>query len=116
MHGFPDGPKVLVTRLDETLLITVSGDTDADDTDDFAAVWEAAHETGPTLTAVDLSAVGFADSMLLNALLEARSRHRAAGRPMVLLGPLPPGVHRLLSLSGVLEHFTIVENGPTQAG
>ncbi|MFE4860078.1 STAS domain-containing protein [Streptomyces sp. NPDC056670] len=107
---------MLVTRLDETLLVAVSGDTDADDADALAAVWEAADVVGPTVTAVDLSAVGFADSMLLNALLEARRRHQAVGRRMVLLGPLPPRAHRMLSLSGVLEHFTIVENGPTQTG
>ncbi|MER5884893.1 STAS domain-containing protein [Streptomyces sp. NPDC001941] len=112
MHALPN-PKVHVTRRDQVLLVTVRGETDQDDSEEFEAAWEAADRAGLPTTAVDLSRVSFADSMLLNALLGALRRHEAAGRELILLGPLPPTVSRLLSLSGTLEHFTVADTGPS---
>ncbi|MEV5357114.1 STAS domain-containing protein [Streptomyces sp. NPDC052693] len=99
--------KVHVTHHDQDVLITVRGELDYEDAESMETAWQAADRAGLPTTTVDLSQVTFADSMLLNALLEARRRHSATDRDFVLLGPLQPPVSRLLALSGTLEHFTI---------
>nr|WP_229862958.1 STAS domain-containing protein [Streptomyces galbus] len=92
-------------------MITVRGEVDHDDTEDFVEAWAAADRAALPTTAVDLSQITFADSMLLNALLDARRRHADSGRELVLLGPLPPPVSRLLTVSGTLEHFAVADPG-----
>lgn len=102
--------KVHVTHHDQALCIILRGELDHDDAEDLAAAWEAADLAESATTVVDVGQVTFADSMLLNALLTARRRHRAAGRELILLGPLHPSVRRLLTISGALEHFTIMNS------
>ncbi|MEU3509435.1 STAS domain-containing protein [Streptomyces longwoodensis] len=101
-----------VTRHEDTFVITVRGEVDHDDAEDFAEAWAAADRAALPTTAVDLSQITFADSMLLNALLDARRRHAESDRELVLVGPLPPPVSRLLTVSGTLEHFAIADAGP----
>ncbi|MFF0885568.1 STAS domain-containing protein [Streptomyces sp. NPDC003456] len=103
----PFDTKVHVSHHDLMVRITVSGELDHEDAEDVEAAWQVAERAGLPTTTVDLSRVTFADSMLLNALLAARHRHLGDGRRLVLLGPLPPSVHRLLEISGTLEHFTV---------
>ncbi|MFG2124392.1 STAS domain-containing protein [Streptomyces sp. NPDC048710] len=97
---------------DQALYIILRGELDYDDADDVEAAWEAADLAALATTVVDLTQVTFADSMLLNALLEARHQHDSAERQFVLLGPLHPSVSRLLTISGTLEHFTILNSDP----
>ncbi|MFI9804580.1 STAS domain-containing protein [Streptomyces sp. NPDC052301] len=111
MHAAFAG-RLHVTRHDQVLVITVGGEVDHEDAEELAAAWDAADQAGLLTTAVDLSRVVFADSMLLNPLLVARHRHAAAGRDFILLGPLQPAVTRLLTVSGTLEQFTIAGTGP----
>lgn len=108
MHAAPH-TKVHVTRHEDTFVITVRGEVDHDDEEDFVEAWAAADRAALPTTAVDLSQITFADSMLLNALLDARRRHADSDRAFVLLGPLPPPVHRLLTVSGTLEHFAVAD-------
>nr|WP_244320448.1 MULTISPECIES: STAS domain-containing protein [Streptomyces] len=109
--------KVHITRHEETFVITLRGEVDWDDAEDFEAARETAERAALPVTAIDLSRVTFADSMLLNALLALRRRHLSDGRDLVLLGPLRPAVRRLLVVGGVLDHFTIADTGGTlQAG
>ncbi|MFE9420737.1 STAS domain-containing protein [Streptomyces griseofuscus] len=105
--------KVHVTRHEETFVITLRGEVDWDDAEDFEAARQTADRAALPVTVIDLSQVTFADSMLLNALLALRRRHRSDGRDLVLLGPLHRAVRRLLVVSGVLEHFTISDTGAT---
>ncbi|WP_248508007.1 STAS domain-containing protein [Streptomyces sp. D2-8] len=63
---------------------------DYEDAEDFEAPWQAADQAALLTTVVDLSQVTFADSMLLNALLDARRRHDSHGRRFILLGPSSP--------------------------
>lgn len=107
--------KVHVTRYEQVSLITMRGEVDHDDTDAVEAAFAEADQAAPCTTAVDLSQVTFADSMLLNALLDAHRRHRADGRDLILLGPLQPAITRLLSLSGTYGHIKIAGTGPTAA-
>ncbi|WP_079177767.1 STAS domain-containing protein [Streptomyces mangrovisoli] len=100
-----------VTRHQDIFVITVRGELDFDDAEDIDAAWEQAERAALPTTAVDLSQVTFADSMLLNGLLEARRRHAADGRELVLLGPLRPAVSRLLEVSGTLAYFTVAVAG-----
>ncbi|MFB8245591.1 STAS domain-containing protein [Streptomyces sp. NPDC055952] len=102
-----ESTKVHVTHLDQVVCVAVRGELDFEDAEDVAAAWTAADRSGLPTTAVDLSRVAFADSMLLNALLDARRRHEATGRTFVLLGPLNAPVSRLLEVTGTLGHFTV---------
>ena len=111
MHAAPE-IKVHVTRHEQTFVLTVRGAVDHDDAEDFEAAWDAADRAALPVTAVDLSQVSFADSMLLNSLLHARHRHLADGRDLVVIGPLQPPVGRLLVISGTLDLFTVVDTGP----
>ncbi|MEV1046636.1 STAS domain-containing protein [Streptomyces sp. NPDC049916] len=88
-------------------VVVVSGEFDADEQDLLAAAWDEADERGLPVTVLDLSAVTFADSSFLSNLLQARRRHRAASRRLVLVGPLQPRVHMLLTMTKVLEHFEV---------
>ncbi|MEU5593311.1 STAS domain-containing protein [Streptomyces sp. NPDC020298] len=101
---------VHISRHDQALCIILRGELDHDDAEDVEAAWEAAGLAALATTVVDLTQVTFADSMLLNALLEARRQHESAGREFILLGPLHPSVNRLLTISGTLEHFTILNS------
>ncbi|MFE0509082.1 STAS domain-containing protein [Streptomyces sp. NPDC058964] len=112
MHATPER-KVHATRREQVFVITVRGETDHDDSEELEAACEAADRAALPTTVIDLSQVTFADSMLLNTLLAARRRHASSQRDLILLGPLPRTVSRLLTASGALEHFTIAGTGPT---
>ncbi|MEU3828957.1 STAS domain-containing protein [Streptomyces sp. SID486] len=99
-----------MTCHDRVFEITVRGEVDYEENDLLQAAWAEAEEAGLPVTVVDLSRVTFADSGLLNALLDSWRRHRAAGRELILLGPLHPTVERLFSLTGTLEHFTFTDS------
>ncbi|MEW2304957.1 STAS domain-containing protein [Streptomyces sp. NPDC006655] len=103
---------VHVSQHDQALHVVLRGELDHDDTEAVDSAWEAADRAALATTVVDLAQVTFADSMLLNALLEGRRRHHTAGRAFVLRGPLPPPVRRLLSISGTLGHFTVLDPDP----
>ncbi|SEN18041.1 anti-anti-sigma factor [Actinacidiphila rubida] len=102
-----------VSRHDEVLVIALRGELDFDDAEDMEAVWDTAREAALPVTAVDLSQLAFADSMLLNALLAMHRHHEAMGRSLVLLGPLQPTVSRLLDVTGTSEYFRIASTGPS---
>ncbi|MFF5025272.1 STAS domain-containing protein [Streptomyces collinus] len=105
--------KVHVTRYEQVLVITVRGELDHDDAEALDDAFAAADEAGLPTTAVDLSRVTFADSTLLNTLLDTRRRHATDGRELVLLGPLQPAVTRLLTVTGTIAHFTVAGTGPS---
>ncbi|EFL19464.1 predicted protein [Streptomyces sp. C] len=51
---------------------------------------------------MDLAQVSFADSSFLNLLVHLRNT-----RPLVLQGPLPHQLHRVMELTGALALFEI---------
>ncbi|GGR48000.1 hypothetical protein GCM10010497_59210 [Streptomyces cinereoruber] len=87
-------------------VVTIRGEVDADERDLLQAAWGEVDELRLPATAVDLSAVTFADSTLLGALLEAQDRHHRDGRAFVLTSPLAGEVHSLFTVTNTLAHFT----------
>ncbi|MZE55387.1 STAS domain-containing protein [Streptomyces sp. SID5770] len=87
-------------------VVMVSGEVDADDRDLLHAAWDEADEVRLPVTAVDLSAVTFADSTILDVLLGAQDRHHRDGRAFILTGPLANRVHSLFAVTGTLAYFT----------
>ncbi|MEU1435877.1 STAS domain-containing protein [Streptomyces sp. NPDC005786] len=64
-----------------------------------------AAESGGRRTVVDLSAVTFADSAALHALLHGQRKHDRAGATLMLAGPLSARVRRLFEVTGTLRAF-----------
>ncbi|MFI8404958.1 STAS domain-containing protein [Streptomyces sp. NPDC085463] len=98
-----------VVRVSEeagVFVVTVSGELDFDEEDLLEASWDEADERRLPATAVDLSAVTFADSAALGVLLDAHDRHRRDGRAFYLVGPLTGAVRLLFDRSSTLDHFT----------
>lgn len=115
MHPAPH-LSVHIDRREQIFVLTVRGEVDYDHAGDFERAWEAADRAAMPVTAVDLAAVTFADSMLLNALIRARHRHQADGRSLLLVGPLRAAVSRLLEISGTAELFTVTDARPGRDG
>ncbi|MEU0000323.1 STAS domain-containing protein [Streptomyces microflavus] len=102
--------RVHVRREQDALVVTASGEFDADEQDLLPAAWSEVDERALSITVLDLSGVTFADSSFLDALLRGRVLHRGAGRRLVLVGPLHPRVITLLTVTQVLEHFEIADS------
>ncbi|WP_338703350.1 STAS domain-containing protein [Streptomyces sp. Q6] len=84
--------------------VTVSGQADLQNLAEVVEAFAQALSDPRTKgTVIDLSALTFADSVLLNQLLKAHSDHRAEGRPLRIAGPLHSGVERLLQITGTDE-------------
>ncbi|GHI82908.1 hypothetical protein Sxan_02720 [Streptomyces xanthophaeus] len=66
--------------------------------------------SGARLLVVDVAGVSFADSSFLSALIRLRNTRR-----MVLAGPVPDQLHRLLELTGTLALFDFREDDGAQA-
>ncbi|MFJ9522281.1 STAS domain-containing protein [Kitasatospora sp. NPDC101801] len=106
-----DGPlEVSVSGGAERAVAHVSGEIVFDNAGRLLKVLSQAALAGPAGLDVDTTAVTFADSSGLNALLELRSRALAAGRQLTLR---PGGcVGRLLDLTGTREVFTPAPGAP----
>ncbi|MFG2622460.1 STAS domain-containing protein [Streptomyces sp. NPDC048507] len=85
-------------------VITCAGEFDQDTLDSFRqAAAQAVADAGVARIVVDVSAVAFADSSMLNALVQLRRSGR-----LVLAGPLPAQMDRLFELVSAHQIFTIV--------
>ncbi|MFJ5811300.1 STAS domain-containing protein [Streptomyces sp. NPDC093093] len=90
-------------------VVQCSGEFDADTEGVLdAACDEAVAAPGVERLALDVRGVTFADSSFLNLLLRVRG-----ACDLVLLGPLPPQLARLLEMTGANLLFTI-DDGPTE--
>ncbi|MGQ4431342.1 MULTISPECIES: STAS domain-containing protein [unclassified Streptomyces] len=84
-------------------VLCVAGDVDIDTGPALEHALAQAARDRPYGTVVDLSGLSFGDSATLNALLHG---HRALPA-LIVAGPLAPPVQRLLTLSGLGDHFTM---------
>jgi anti-sigma B factor antagonist len=91
------------SRTDTGAVLAVHGDLDVAVGAAFVkAVDEAlAAADAPAVVELDLGAVEFIDSSGLRALLEVQQSHG----DRVRVGAISPAVHRLLDLTGILDHF-----------
>lgn len=103
---------VTVTQTAETYLITAAGEIDLDGAGPFENALAEAARSLSRCTILDLSRVGFADSTLLNTLLEALGAHEATGRPWAIAGPFTTQIHRLFTVTGTHEVLPLAPDLP----
>ncbi|WP_234379317.1 STAS domain-containing protein [Streptomyces sp. IGB124] len=90
-------------------IVVCSGEFDLDTT---GLLLEACDTTTlpAALLVVDVRQVAFGDSSFLNALIRLRNT-----RPLILRGPLPSQLHRMMEMTGALSLFDICD-ASEQAG
>ncbi|QHY93626.1 STAS domain protein [Streptomyces sp. S4.7] len=105
---FEDSESAVTGTADKgVFIVTVKGGIGFDSAGELKeALAEACRADSPR-TVVDLSGLMFADSAVLHVLLGAQREHRAAGRRMVVAGPLGPTVLRLFEVTGTSDFFTM---------
>ncbi|MFJ9038800.1 STAS domain-containing protein [Streptomyces sp. NPDC102406] len=99
-----DSENIELTRRDRVAVVMLRHDIDIELGDEVAAVLDRARtEPGTVVTLLDLCALDFADSTLLNLILRAKAEHDRAGRPLVLAVAEGSAVRRLFDITGVTE-------------
>lgn len=97
----------------QAFVLEVVGEIDADTVEALEEGMDRAWEAGAPVTVVDLSRIRFADSSLLNLLLEAQARYTAAGRRLAVAGPFHDAVRRLFDITGTAAHLPLTEDART---
>lgn len=92
------------TRDDGGCMISVSGEVDIANVEEFLTVAQGCLESGATLVEVDLSEVTFIDSSGLGALVRLRNQARERD-VVVVLRRVPEFVGRLLEVTGLTAAF-----------
>ncbi|MFF4324467.1 STAS domain-containing protein [Streptomyces sp. NPDC001568] len=105
-----DESVVMATTREGIVVIRLRGAVDADSAPGLVRVLAEAAVSGSSRTVVDLSDTSFADSHTLHALLDAQKLHRAAGRSLVLAGPLQVAVRRLFEVTGTGAAFRMTDS------
>ncbi|MFF9851405.1 STAS domain-containing protein [Streptomyces litmocidini] len=90
-----------------TWLLSASGEFDVDTIDCLHDALTAAQEAGAERILLDLADVVFGDCAFLHELVRA---HHGPSR-LVLVGPLPGQIRRLLELTGTYRLFRIALDG-----
>lgn len=99
-----ESPRVTVrSEPDGVSVIVCSGEFDLDTNGVLLTACQ--REAGAGLLVLDVTQVTFADSAFLNVLIQLHHT-----RPLVLAGPLPGQLHRLLEMTGALDLFEIRDN------
>lgn len=100
-------PRVTVrSEADGVDVVVCAGEFDLDTAGVLAAACDR-EAAGAALLVLDVARVEFADSSFLNVLIRLRNT-----RPVVLGGPLPAQLRRLLEMTGALELFEVRDGGP----
>jgi anti-anti-sigma factor len=109
-QGQSSGVSWTIDRQHGLITIHVSGELDLSSADAVERLLEEAIAACP-VTVIDLDGLDFMDSTGLRVLASA---HRAAGTAgaRFLLGRPSAAVLRVLSVSGLVEHFDYVEGAP----
>ncbi|MEU3724681.1 STAS domain-containing protein [Streptomyces sp. NPDC031705] len=89
---------------DGVCVVVCSGEFDLDTIGRLEAACER-EAGGATRLVLDVSGVEFADSSFLNLLIHLRNT-----RPLLLEGPLPHQLVRLLEMTGALALFEVRDN------
>ncbi|NEB17098.1 MULTISPECIES: STAS domain-containing protein [Streptomyces] len=104
-----DEQLVTVRESERAFVVAVTGEIDVDAVNELHEAVARALRSNAAMTVVDLSGTEFADSSLLNLLLEAQQRHTAEGRPFAVAGPFRPAVTRLFRITGTADHLPLAE-------
>ncbi|MCX4960971.1 STAS domain-containing protein [Streptomyces virginiae] len=100
-----ESPRVAVrSEADDVWVVVCTGEFDLDTTGELAVACDRVTADAQLLV-IDVSGVAFADSSFLNVLIRLRN-----SRPLVLAGPLPSQLHRLLEMTGALALFALRDN------
>lgn len=111
--GMSNEHMVTVREGAQAFVLEVVGEIDADTVEALEEGMDRAWEASAPVTVVDLSRIRFADSSLLNLLLEAQARYTAAGRRLAVAGPFHDAVRRLFDITGTAAHLPLAENART---
>ncbi|MET8347367.1 STAS domain-containing protein [Streptomyces microflavus] len=100
------GGSIEIVTHEHALVIVLSGSFDFSDHNELSTWWEEAarHPTG--VVVVDLAAVTFADSTLLNWLITGLGHQQPLQRTFVLAGPFHEAIDRLFTVTGLDHAFT----------
>ncbi|MEU9215219.1 STAS domain-containing protein [Streptomyces sp. NPDC048376] len=104
-----DEQLVTVRESERAFVVEVAGEIDVDGVNELHEAMARAWRVNPAVTVVDLSATEFADSSLLNLLLQAQQRHAAEGRQFAVAGPFRPTVTRLFTITGTADYLPLAE-------
>ncbi|MCX5038158.1 MULTISPECIES: STAS domain-containing protein [Streptomyces] len=104
-----DEQLVTVRESERAFVVAVTGEIDVDAVNELHEALARALRANAAMTVVDLSETEFADSSLLNLLLEAQQRHTAEGQPFAVAGPFRPAVTRLFRITGTADHLPLAE-------
>ncbi|MFE3991495.1 STAS domain-containing protein [Streptomyces goshikiensis] len=105
MTGDHDEPVVTETTPDGITVVRLQGAVDDDSAPALTRTLIDAAAHGSSRTVIDLSGLSFADSSVLHALLGARKAHAAAGKKLVLAGPLHLAISRLFEVTNTGPAF-----------
>ncbi|MEV4940711.1 STAS domain-containing protein [Streptomyces zaomyceticus] len=101
-----ESPKATVhAKADGVYAVSCSGEFGQNTIGQLAATCDGI-DAGAKLVVLDVKNVTFADSSFLNTLIRLRSSRR-----LVLQGPLPGQLYRLLQLTGALALFPLRNGG-----
>jgi anti-anti-sigma factor len=99
-----------IRRIDDEhgVVLALQGELDVSTAPELGAQLAEIEGGNPTSLLIDLSELEFMDSTGLTVIIRTRDRAAASGcRLLFRLGS--PQVKRLLTLTGVLDHLTLVE-------
>ncbi|MBZ6282528.1 STAS domain-containing protein [Streptomyces olivaceus] len=102
-----DEQLVTVRESEQAFVVAVAGEVDIDVVNELHESMARAWRANAPVTVVDLSGTEFADSSLLNLLLEARLRYAEQGRRLAVSGPFHPTVARLFQITGTADHLPL---------
>jgi anti-sigma B factor antagonist len=102
--------RVVVEERADVVLLVLRGEIDLSDGEELHAAATRALDAPAPVTVVDISALEFADSTVLNFLLRAQRDHRRRGSRMLIAGPVTENVEHLLAVTGTRDHLPIVDD------
>jgi anti-anti-sigma factor len=94
---------------EDTAVVTVRGELDLASSPALVDELERATSSGAALVIADLTQLEFMDSTGLSVLVRAHHRARETGQRFAVVNGSPQ-VQRLLSLTGVAERLTLVDD------
>lgn len=100
--------RIVTQRGPDRLILELHGELDMVTSPQLGEAFDEPDENGPGAVVLDLRGVSFLDSTGLKAIFSARNAARERGRQFAVT-PGSPQVQRLLSLTRLGDHLTMIE-------